>query len=64
MLYYKDDWDMAKKRTTAWYNREIMGRCAISVESPKNNVKRKTIPKPIIRFKNSSDTHYMLYSNL
>ncbi len=51
-LFYKDDWDMAKKRTAAWYQREIIDRCMIEVRAPKSRpggqagVTQKPIKKP------------------
>lgn len=32
-MRYKNDWDMAKKRLTAFWNRDIIDRCCISVKS-------------------------------
>jgi len=46
MLYYKEDWEQAKKRIEAWYHRETIDRCALWVQAPKANTVRADIPKP------------------
>ena len=33
-MRYKQDWDMAKKRLTAFWDRDILDRCCISVKVP------------------------------
>ena len=33
-MHYKRDWDMAKKRLTAFWDRDILDRCCISVKVP------------------------------
>lgn len=38
-MKYKDDWDSAKRRFEAFWNREILDRCCISVTAPKKNAK-------------------------
>ena len=35
-MYYKEDWEMAKKRLTALWDREILDRCCISVAAPRD----------------------------
>ena len=32
-MRYKNDWDMAKKRLTAFWNRDIVDRCCVSVKA-------------------------------
>ncbi len=34
-MFYKPDWDMAKKRFEAFWNREILDRCMVAVTAPK-----------------------------
>ena len=38
-MLYKPDWDMTRKRFEAFWNREIIDRCAISVTARKDNAK-------------------------
>ena len=35
-MYYKEDWEMAKKRLTALWDREILDRCCVSVAAPRD----------------------------
>ncbi|MCC8103452.1 MAG: trimethylamine corrinoid protein 2 [Clostridiales bacterium] len=35
-MYYKEDWEQAKKRLTALWDREILDRCCISVAAPRD----------------------------
>jgi hypothetical protein len=46
MLEYKDDWERAKARLTAWYQCEVIDRCAMIVTAPKRGVERRTIEPP------------------
>lgn len=35
-LYYKEDWENAKERLTAWWDLEILDRCCVSVAAPRD----------------------------
>lgn len=35
-MYYKSDWEMAKKRLTALWDQELIDRCCVSVAAPKD----------------------------
>ena len=34
-MYYKDDWDIVKKRFEALWNGEVIDRCCIAVTAPR-----------------------------
>ena len=42
-LLFKEDWPQARRRTEAWYAREIIDRCAVQIRAPRKGVSR---PKP------------------
>ena len=44
-MYYKSDWDKAKKRIEAFWNNEIIDRCCINVLSPRKNSKLPPFPE-------------------
>lgn len=45
-MEYKEDWEQAKKRISAFWDGEIIDRVCIAVTAPKANVKRKEIKIP------------------
>jgi len=45
-MEYKEDWEQAKKRISAFWHGEIIDRICISVRAPRANVKRKEIKPP------------------
>ena len=44
-MRYKNDWDMAKKRLTAFWNRDIIDRCCISVKAVDDGFCPTPMPK-------------------
>ena len=44
-MYYKSDWDKAKKRIEAFWNNEIIDRCCINVLSPRKTSKMPPFPE-------------------
>lgn len=38
-MYYKDDWDKAKARFLAFWDREIVGRCCLAVAAPRQGAR-------------------------
>ena len=46
-MLYKEDWEKAKKRLEAFWNGEMIDRCAIAIHAPKNPEKLNRIKKYI-----------------
>ncbi len=45
-MFYKPDWDEAKRRIEAWHKCELVDRCCVAVTAPKEGVTPKEIPTP------------------
>lgn len=45
-LLYKPDWDEAKARYRAWWNREYFGRCGLAVTAPRASAPDRPAPPP------------------
>jgi hypothetical protein len=45
-VYYKDDWDSAKARFRAFWNREIVDRCCLAVAAPRKGARRRSPDEP------------------
>jgi hypothetical protein len=43
-MYYKPDWEQAKKRLLAWWDHEIIDRACIAVHAPKKDSKMPPFP--------------------
>ena len=46
MLHYREDWDAARRRIEAWYQREVVETCAIWVQGRRRSTVRKVVPAP------------------
>jgi hypothetical protein len=44
-MYYKEDWEQAKKRMQAFWNHEIIDRCCVGVHAPRKTSKLPPFPE-------------------
>jgi len=44
-MYYKTDWEQAKKRLTAFWNHDVIDRCCVIVHAPRNKSKKPPFPE-------------------
>lgn len=45
-MYYKDDWDKARARFLAFWNRQIVDRCCLAVAAPRKGARPYPSEKP------------------
>ena len=47
IIKYKENWEEAKKRFDAFWNKEYIDRCCLSIMLPKNSCDTLVLPKSV-----------------
>ena len=61
-MLYKDDWETAQQRVTAWWQGEIIDRACIQVTAPRSGVTPRSITPPATLAEQWTDVDYVVES--
>ncbi|OGG47094.1 MAG: hypothetical protein A3F84_14050 [Candidatus Handelsmanbacteria bacterium RIFCSPLOWO2_12_FULL_64_10] len=59
-MTYKDDWEDAKRRMTAWWEGEVLDRVCLQVTAPKEGARQRPIPEPPDLLTRWTDADYLI----
>jgi hypothetical protein len=62
VLEFKNDWEQARRRLTAWWDGEVIGRVALQVTAPREGVARRSVPAPPSVERRWTDAQYAIES--